>query len=476
MQSKFIKILICLLGISILILGACSEDSNDGPETPTLVTDMDSVMVNFGAMMQALFDTIESADNPQLDNFDFSQMHQLFVTYENLNPGDPQASFGAAVTSMLSITQSQELNNLIDTMMAMNGSGFFFKRYMPLPDQVSGSGPLIGFPTSLESAGVEKNFLAQTNLALASMAISNPPKFSEIQAIIRTELMPALTSATDYLDNVLDVPNYIFWVTPEMTGETSDSIEVDRADFLTFAAGLRVVKSFFHMAIAYDIDLPSYDNAGLAYMFDQSNNWMSLANDGTTQMSSAKTGFLSAITYVDNALTALAAELISDPDQSNELIVVDWSAYDFMEAHAAIDSVQYYMSGTQWIVSDFDNDGYDDSLQVNAANLFDNPIDGVFSLLPPYSTDVSSYVDTSWHCYDYWDGYTWQQECFIYDIDTCQLVTITWAANSFEEWVFPNPSINGIFPGITSDAELKEFLGINALNWSKTEEFDLCFR
>ncbi|MFH1701025.1 MAG: hypothetical protein ABIE07_10595 [Candidatus Zixiibacteriota bacterium] len=474
MHSKIMKVFICLLGAGFFIFSACSEDKTTEPPPPTVVTDMDSVMVSFGAMMQTMFDSMEYADNPQLDDFDFSQMHQIFVNYENLNPGDPQASFGAAITSMLSITQSQDLNDLIDTIIAMDGSGMFLKRHIPLPNKVSGTGALIGFPTSFESSGVEKNFLAQTNLALASLAISNPPKFSEIQAIIRNDLMPAITNATTYMDNVLDVPNYIFWVTPEMTGETSDSIEVDRADFLTFAAGLRVIKSFFHMAIAYDIDLPSYDGAGLAYMFDQSNDWMSLANDGATQMSSAKTGFLEAITFVDNALTALAAELISDPDQSNELIVTDWSAYEFMEAHAIIDSVQFYMGGAQWVVADFDGDDLVDSIQVNAANLFDNPIDGFFSLLPPYSAEISDYIDTSWYCYNYWDGYQWQYECFIDYIDTCYMTTITWDADTYEEWVFPNPSINGIFPGITSDADLKELLGIDPLYWDKTISFDMC--
>ncbi|MEE9441343.1 MAG: hypothetical protein V3V99_01590 [candidate division Zixibacteria bacterium] len=465
MQSKITKVLICLLSASLFIFGACSEDdTTGGPTPPTVETDMDSIIVAFGAMMQAMFDSMEYAENPQLDNFDFSQMHQIFVNYENLNPGNPQASFGAAITSMLSITQSQDLNDLIDTILVMDESGMFFKRHIPLPDKVSGTGAMIGFPTDFESSGVEKNFLAQTNLALASLAISNPPKFSEIQAIIRNDLMPAITSATTYMDHVLDVPNYVFWVTPEMIGETSDSIEVDRADFLTFAAGLRVVKSFFHMAIAYDIDLPSYDGAGLAYMLDQSNNWMSLADDGETQMSSAKTGFLEAITFVDNALTALAAELISDPDQSNELIVTDWTAYDFIEAHVIIDSVQFYMSGTQWVVADFDNDGFADSLQVDAANLFDNPIDGIFSLLPPYSTEISSFIDTTWISYDY----------NIFYVDTCDMVTITWDANSYEEWIFPNPSINGIFPGITTDADLKEFIEVTALDWEKTISFDLC--
>ena len=44
---------------------------------------------------------------------------------------------------------------------------------------------------------------------------------------------------------------------------------------------------------------------------------------------------------------------------------------------------------------------------------------------------------------------------------------ITWEANSFDTWVFPDPTMNGLFPGMT-DAGLKDALGLTAQDWQKT--------
>jgi hypothetical protein len=44
---------------------------------------------------------------------------------------------------------------------------------------------------------------------------------------------------------------------------------------------------------------------------------------------------------------------------------------------------------------------------------------------------------------------------------------ITWNANSFQEWIFPDPTFSGILPGMT-DSEFKHIFGITADDWSKS--------
>jgi hypothetical protein len=46
--------------------------------------------------------------------------------------------------------------------------------------------------------------------------------------------------------------------------------------------------------------------------------------------------------------------------------------------------------------------------------------------------------------------------------------SLTWQANSFAEWTFPNPTFNGLLPGVTTSDEFKRIFGIQAANWSKT--------
>ena len=47
---------------------------------------------------------------------------------------------------------------------------------------------------------------------------------------------------------------------------------------------------------------------------------------------------------------------------------------------------------------------------------------------------------------------------------------ITWNADTFEEWTFPDPTFSGILPGMT-DLEFKRIFGITANDWEKTIKF-----
>ena len=265
------------------------------------------------------------------------------------------------------------------------------------------------------------------------------------------------------MDNILDDPGYIFWVTPAMmAGTISDSIEIDHPDFLTFAAGLRTIKSFCHLVVAYNVDVPSYDSTGIAWLINQSNDWMSLHNDGDTHMAAARTVFLDAVGLVDDAITALEAEQASDLNQSNDLIKADWEPWEFDEAHDVIDSVNTYLTTPQWVVGYFDNDQFEDSVRVDASAIFDNPIDGIFSLLPSYSAEIIHVADTFYYPYGYW-------------VEEYYMAIITWEANTYEDWIIPNPSINGILPDITTDAAFKDLLGLTSEDWTKTMELEFDF-
>lgn len=452
----------------------CGGDDNGGGPAP-VPTSLDSTYQDLTDLMGAMIDTISFGGTMRPEDYDFTGLHNTFVAYEQQHPGDPKASFGAALTSLLTLSTSDDLNALLDTIMAMDNGGFPKLRVIPNPTKMSSRRDFFAFPTELPSSGVEQNFMAQSYLALMARAISNPPKFSEIQQMIRDDFMPAVDRATSYMDKVLDDTAFVFWVTPEMMGETSDSIEIDRADFLVFAAGLRVITSFFHLAVAYDIDIPSYDLTGIAYIFDQSNDWMSLHPDGETHMASARTSFLDAVDMADDAVTALQNELYSDVDQSNDLIVTGWYPSDFQEAHSILDSIQLYLTTTQTVYADFDGDGGTEMLRVDMSSLFENPIDGIFSLLPPYSSEIGTVIDTSWYYWWEWDGYEYYEDSAISYIGESYAVIITWDADTFNGWVFPNPSINGLFPDISSDVEFKSLFGLTPDMWQKQMQLLLNF-
>jgi hypothetical protein len=452
----------------------CGGGDNGGGPAP-VPADLDSAYQELTSLMGEMIDTISSGNEMHPEDYDFSGLHGVFRNYEQTHPSDPKSSFGAALTSLLTLSTSDDLNALLDTITAMGNGGFPKWRVIPNPTKMSSRREFFTFPTELPATGIDKNFIAQSYVALMVRAISNPPKFSEIQQMIRDDFIPAIDNASRYMDKVLDDPNFVFWVTPEMMGETSDSIEIDRADFLVFAAGLRVIQSFFHLAVAYNVDIPSYDLTGIEYIFDQSNQWMSLHPDGRTQMTSARTSFLDAIGFAHDAISALQNEPFTDPDQSNDLIVVDWSPTEYEEAYMVLDTVEAYLTTTQTIYADFDGDGGTEMLNVDMSSLFDNPIDGIFSLLPPYTSAIGAVEDTVWYYWWYWDGYEYREDSVISYIDEYYAVIITWDADTFNEWIFPNPSINGLFPDVSSDIEFKSLFGMTPDMWQKQMRLDLNF-
>jgi len=452
MNSRFLKgcLLLFIMGI-FLIYGCTEDDTVTGGNGNGTEAGLDSAFQELASLMETMIDTMAENENARPADFDFSGLHQIFTDYLNAHPNDPAASFGCAMTSILTLSASEDIDVLIDTIAAVD-DWWFFKGYVPNPAKFSGRGEMLRFPTEITSSGIESNFLAQSYFAVMAKAMADPPQFSEIQDVVREEFIPAVDAAIGYFDNILASPGYVFWVTPEMTGETeSDSVEIDRADFLVFAAGLNVIKSFFHIVVTYDVDLPSYDSAGIVYMLDQDSNWMSLYADGASHMATAKTAFLDAVDLVDNALNALETEQSTDLNQSNDLIKADWSSSEYDNAHDIVDSVEGYMAIPQWVYADFNNDGFEDSVRVDAAVMFDNPIDGIFSLLPPYTAEVNQ-AD-----------------------ETIIIVTITWEANSFGEWVIPDPGVNGILPDINTDAKFKELFGLTEDSWSKQEELRMHF-
>lgn len=50
---------------------------------------------------------------------------------------------------------------------------------------------------------------------------------------------------------------------------------------------------------------------------------------------------------------------------------------------------------------------------------------------------------------------------------------ITWQAATYQEWILPNPTINGLFPGITTDALFKETFGLSEDGWNRRTVLEL---
>jgi len=118
-------------------------------------------------------------------------------------------------------------------------------------------------------------------------------------------------------------------------------------------------------------------------------------------------------------------------------------------------------------------DGFDQWEDYNIyVGEFANKVDSLKS-------DFSSQSDISYYNISiYWNSYLDAGSNTIngniyynYDKETKSSIyyfpIITWNANSFQEWIFPDPTFNGFLPGMT-DSEFKRIFGITEDDWEKT--------
>ncbi|MCP4582181.1 MAG: hypothetical protein GY839_11245, partial [candidate division Zixibacteria bacterium] len=100
---------------------------------------------------------------------------------------------------------------------------------------------------------------------------------------------------------------------------------------------------------------------------------------------------------------------------------------------------------------------------ISIGAIFDDPISNIKQKLPPYTSHVVR--DTSW--YTYWEYHPDSGWYEIEEIDEIHWTgVILWDALTFDDWIFPDPTFNGLFPGMT-DAEMKETFGITAEDWER---------
>lgn len=129
---------------------------------------------------------------------------------------------------------------------------------------------------------------------------------------------------------------------------------------------------------------------------------------------------------------------------------------------------QYYRSYS-WNNYGYEDDYKDASIEIP---IFDQVFDSLKAAIS--AKDNVQYISI----YVYWFGYLNAGENFIseqiyynyeweYPLFDIFVPVITWNANSFEQWVLPDPTFNGFLPGMT-DSEYKRIFGIKAEDWTKT--------
>jgi len=359
-------------------LSACGEDD----ENPVDVEGSKSTVEEANdALEEKLYKLIvsEMKDVDQPQDLDFSEVNSLFKEALVQNPNNQDANFGAALTEILMMTSNKKVSDAFEKWDSyLQHNGFFSHSFHAISP--------IGIPTDLKTnQAALKSPVVMTNVLLQMTTSAQTPQMSEVQDILKNEALPVVNYAIAHLAKLSS--NYTFTVTPRMQGDVDeDELEIDMTEVYAMLSALNILKSSLHIAVAYNLDMPTYDVQGMINVLKQDSQFMTLKDKG--QMSSAKSAMISGADYLDKAISFLEAETDA---QSNDIIKLDKindEALTYLKDYLA--DLKSSLSGNAVTVAFGKNsEGEIKNVNIDLASFFDNPIQDFKDLLPSYSVSMT---------------------------------------------------------------------------------------
>ncbi|MBD3403339.1 hypothetical protein GF420_10625 [candidate division GN15 bacterium] len=448
-------------------VGCSSDDSGtggDGDNGNGLNADSIVLLANdsMGALMNEMITV--TLDNPDSsfrpEDIDFSGAYNMYLEALAADPGNNDARFGAAFCALMTFMGDPDFNAFFEDL--ANFADSIDGSPISMIPQVSlgGAGLMTGIPYTTGGLGQIGFNPVALDQRIAETASQDDPVINDLQTVFENALLPLVSEARSYLEAIVADTSYRFFITGEMQGNPgAASIEVDNADFRVFLAATNVFESMIEVFLARNLDLPSYDMQGVAQAMRQNHPFLSLR--AGNHMGLALDRLLDGSAQVRAAIEALIAEANSGDNQDDDLIPVGIDDIDDLtEARDSILAWEAYFTGPTdlnivvdeytdcyWDGQDIQCDYYEETIEmtVDLRQWFDNPLTNLKDFLPGYavSLDTISLVDDEYE------------------------LCLVWTATTFATWEFPNPTINGFLPGLTSDS-LKTMFGLTSEMWEQT--------
>lgn len=419
--KRYVRFALLTSAVSLMVLSGCEEatspeDNNDLEAAQQLVDE------GFQLLSVAF-----NSDVPE-----FTAPKAKFEEAKLLDPDNMDANVGLVLCEVGLLSQNQQVLTAVGGIM---GPGSFAR--------IAGSDP-VGFRKVMGS-GISQtgsqvltpgSWLRWMNSQMARVIQDQPPDLGPLQNVMENVIIPVLDVVILLLESIEAHSDWQLVLTPELTGMQEGQLELDIADILMLDAMINALKSQLHFFVSYNLNIPDFsDTTAVKAAFNQQDGtFLKLRTNGATHLGSTRTSLLQAITRLGQFSIALQAET---DDQTDDLIKIDPTgdsgptSQDLLDIASELNKLSATLNGPQLIEEDFDGDGTDESLTVDLSAYFNNPISDPKQMLPPYQWD-------SMYMMFLWDG--WPED--------------------YTQFVFPNSTLNGIFPGLTTDTVFKAFFGI----------------
>ena len=431
LSSLCILFTICALSF----FSACDTTTNPGesPADPELANQ--KVAEANKLLIPKIIILANSGDTTGLD---VSAAATLYAEALQADPGNGDAHFGLAITDLISIVpdlasvaggMSPLTPSIVMSMLSggTSTSSFFEDMGAHLRSRVS------GFARQQVEAAMGRGKPAPVPGGTAGAgSVQELPSF--YQDLIENLVLPKITSAAGHLTVLTNITGYAFLITPAMTDSiTTDTYRIDHTEIYLLLALLQGITAEASVLVAYNVDYDPSNAAAVSQAWEVSSPFLAFRPNGATRMQGARTNFVGMASSIQGSLN----HLMNEPPNP-EVDLINYNPNDaaaFQEAIMILDTVKTALSGPYAIP---------DGPTVNLKEFFDNAIPNYKAKVPPYTVTVAASSSPG-----------------LYD------AVLTWTAASFDEWIFPDPTLNGFLPGMT-DAGLKLLFGITAADWERS--------
>lgn len=415
-------LLIAASMVSMLFLfSACKKE---GPTEPA--GDLTGAAEKVSQANQILIPKIVALVNSgDTTAFNLSSAAALYSEALTLDANNKDAHFGLALIDVLSLGNNPDLRNLFGNMNIVVGPGILKSFAAP---------NLTSYGTLMKDRlfGAFSGSMTRALGKGTSLQADHPVSY--YQNIIETSLLPNLASAINHLTVVLQTSTYAFIITPQMAnGDITETYRIDATEINLLKALIQFVATDASLVVSYNVDYSSSDSVAVFQAWQPASSFLALRTNGSQRMKDVKTHLTGAASSIQASLNYLMTE---PPNPETDLI--NYNPADqqaFLQVISSLDSVKKVLSGPMT---------FGGVPTVNFKNFFDDAIPNYKQMVPAYTVSVQR-------------NFTFNR----YD------ATLTWTATSFDTWIFTDPAMRGLFPGMT-DANLKAQLELSALNWQRT--------
>lgn len=415
-----------LLVLLTLTLVSCSEEDPIGtPDPAESKTKSDQAT----ALLETeMFNMINNNYNSlaDLDQINMSAANSLFKEALTLDETNAQAQFGAAFTEFVMVYKDPDFNALLkDIDSAFNQENPLKKLLSPtlLP------GGTAGMKIPVDDAG-------SAVFTMMKLAVKDPPLISRIQQVLRDKLLPRLEYAANLFAKLEANPSFKFVISGKMQGDPEmEAVALYPAEIYIMDAMMHILKFNVDAFLVYKFDIPNYNQSTLLAALNQnSTNFFYLAADGASRATMAKNDLNLVATKLLNGITSLETLSGSKADAVIKIGNNGIKQNDLDTTKKYLNKFKDAITQTVTVhVKDADSEGNNYDIQINLGNFFDNPVQNPKSaFIPAYTVEPRGTDD----------------------------IEFRFNATTYDEFVFPDPTFGGLFPGMTNNV-LKRLLYID---------------